>query len=476
MLAYLQGAHDAIGARMEPALAIEDPKERLRAIGDDIAAQIRSAGFRGCAFIKVADWVPRPAGSRPARPSRRTASGFRRSCAPSFADAERPIPANPARHFVTCCATARWLPPTSTGPGRRPTRSFGASTGSCAWAPARTLESRGKVRRHRGHPRDGHDLAGGLVSERPKPVADSAQRSVVAQRQRGGHERRRARRALDRAARRAPSPGRHPHQPWPRDRRRRRRRREPRRAATRPRRPDPDLRRRRLRVLDDVGQRLGDDEVRARLDLAPRTARLEVDLDGQRRDRSATSDAGAEPAAGEDGGQDPVGELAQLVVAPLGLLERLGDERTPPRAVLVQGLLGELERHDRVDEPLLGAVVEVAHDPPAGLVAGGEQARARGGELVAAVGVRDRGLEQLRELAMRSSVSAGGVLLARPVRDVMPQSRPSTMIGAPTLARTPSSWSTPASRSPAGRGSSIRAGRPVRRDLAVTFSPSCGKR
>ncbi len=44
----------------------------------------------------------------------------------------------------------------------------------------------------------------------------------------------------------------------------------------------------------------------------------------------------------------------------------------------------ELERDDGVDEPLLGAVVEVAHDPSALLVGGGEHARAGGLDLLQA--------------------------------------------------------------------------------------------
>src|SRR3954467_7946039 len=99
VLAYLQAAHDAIGARMRPALAIEDPKARLRAIGDDIAAQIKSSGFRGCAFIKVADEF-----DDPEDPIRQAVAAhrkwFQKVVRTAFADAGNPIPVNPARHFV----------------------------------------------------------------------------------------------------------------------------------------------------------------------------------------------------------------------------------------------------------------------------------------------------------------------------------------------------------------------------------------
>jgi AcrR family transcriptional regulator len=99
VLAYLQGSHDGIVERMEPALEIEDPKRRLRAIGDDIAAQIKSRGFRGCAFIKVASEF-----DDPGDPVRQAVAAHRRWFAKvvrtAFVDAGNPIPSDPARHFV----------------------------------------------------------------------------------------------------------------------------------------------------------------------------------------------------------------------------------------------------------------------------------------------------------------------------------------------------------------------------------------
>ena len=109
--------------------------------------------------------------------------------------------------------------------------------------------------------------------------------------------------------------------------------------------------------------------------------------------------AASQAAAGEDRREDPACQLAELLVPLLDRVERLADERFRLRIVVLKRSLGELERHDGVHEPLLGAVVEVADHAAAGLVAGDEQTRSRGEELLAAVGVRDRGLEQLRELA-----------------------------------------------------------------------------
>jgi AcrR family transcriptional regulator len=100
VLAYLQAAHDAISARMAPALAIADPRERLRALADDIAAQIKSPEFRGCAFIKAADEFDDPdAPVRQAVAAHR--KWFLKVVRTAFADADTPAPANPARHFVT---------------------------------------------------------------------------------------------------------------------------------------------------------------------------------------------------------------------------------------------------------------------------------------------------------------------------------------------------------------------------------------
>jgi AcrR family transcriptional regulator len=99
VLAYLQAAHDGIAARMAPALAIEDPKERLRAIGDDIVAQIKAPGFSGCAFIKVASEF-----DDPDDPVRQAVAAHRKwfvkGVRTAFADAGNPNASNPARHFV----------------------------------------------------------------------------------------------------------------------------------------------------------------------------------------------------------------------------------------------------------------------------------------------------------------------------------------------------------------------------------------
>ena len=60
-----------------------------------------------------------------------------------------------------------------------------------------------------------------------------------------------------------------------------------------------------------------------------------------------------------------VDELVQLGICLLCLLERLVHERLGPCAAVYDGLLREFERHDRVHQPLLGAVVEIADGLPA---------------------------------------------------------------------------------------------------------------
>jgi AcrR family transcriptional regulator len=99
VLAYLQSAHDVIEERIAAALTLEDPKARLRALGEDIADQLQSPGFRGCAFIKVASEF-----DDPGEPVRQAVSAHRAWFAgivrTAFADAGHARPDDAARHFV----------------------------------------------------------------------------------------------------------------------------------------------------------------------------------------------------------------------------------------------------------------------------------------------------------------------------------------------------------------------------------------
>ena len=99
VLAYLQRSHDMIVERVEKALEHEDPKERLLAIGEDIADQIRSPHFRGCAFIKAAAEFDDPDG-----PVRRAIAAHRAWFAgvvrKAFADLGHYRPNDAMRHFI----------------------------------------------------------------------------------------------------------------------------------------------------------------------------------------------------------------------------------------------------------------------------------------------------------------------------------------------------------------------------------------
>jgi hypothetical protein len=113
-------------------------------------------------------------------------------------------------------------------------------------------------------------------------------------------------------------------------------------------------------VLDDVGERLGHDEVRRRLDGGRQALVGHVDGDRQRRALGQLAHRGRQAAAAEDARKRPAGQLAQLHGGLLGLLERLGDQRGRVVGPVAERALGELERDDRVDEALLRAVVDVA--------------------------------------------------------------------------------------------------------------------
>ena len=79
-------------------------------------------------------------------------------------------------------------------------------------------------------------------------------------------------------------------------------------------------------VFRDVGERLGDDEVRGRLDRGREPAHGHVVLDRHRHPRSQRVHPRAQPTLGEDRREDAVRELAQLGRRLLGVVERLGQQ------------------------------------------------------------------------------------------------------------------------------------------------------
>ena len=94
---------------------------------------------------------------------------------------------------------------------------------------------------------------------------------------------------------------------------------------------------------------------------------------------------------------DALRQLPRLRDRLVSVLERFVDQLRR-RPVVGQRAARELERDDRVHEPLLGAVVQVALDPAARIVGGLDDPAPRCRELGGALGVRDRGCDQLGEL------------------------------------------------------------------------------
>ena len=150
-------------------------------------------------------------------------------------------------------------------------------------------------------------------------------------------------------------------------------------------------------VLDDVGQRLGDDEVRGRLDLGGEPLGRDVEVDGDGGVGDERLKPGTEPAAGERGRKDAAHEVAELVRRALGVVERLVDQRGD-RIGAGRRALRELEGDEGAHQPLLCTVMDVALDAAPRLVRRGEDPRAGGDQLPLVLGVGDGGGGQLREL------------------------------------------------------------------------------
>ena len=87
---------------------------------------------------------------------------------------------------------------------------------------------------------------------------------------------------------------------------------------------------------------------------------------------------------------DAARQLAQLLDRELGLLAGLGDQLGRARRIALELRLGEPEREGHGDETLLGAVVEIALDPPALGVGGVDDALPRVAQVVHALAQRAR--------------------------------------------------------------------------------------
>ena len=122
----------------------------------------------------------------------------------------------------------------------------------------------------------------------------------------------------------------------------------------------------RVGVLDDVGQRLGDDVVGGRLD------RRRQPLGGRagdaHRDRRALGQCrqrGLQPLLGQHRGVDAARQLAQLLQRRLQLGLGAVEQRTGALGILLHPRLRQPQLQRQRHEALLSAVVEVALQPPA---------------------------------------------------------------------------------------------------------------
>ena len=100
----------------------------------------------------------------------------------------------------------------------------------------------------------------------------------------------------------------------------------------------------------------------------------------------------------EDGGENALRQLAQLGDGLLRVIERLCHELGRGPAAGVQPLLRQFQRHDRVDEALLGPVMQIADNSAPLLVGGRHEPRSGRRELRSRLFVRDGGGHELTEL------------------------------------------------------------------------------
>jgi hypothetical protein len=130
-------------------------------------------------------------------------------------------------------------------------------------------------------------------------------------------------------------------------------------------------------VPDHVGERLGAEKVHGGLDRRRQPGTRHLELDRNRQPGREGADGRAQPALGEDRRVDAGHDLAQFLEPGPGVAERLAEQLSGPLRRGIPLLLGQLKIDKRGDEPLLGAVVQVAGYPPASLVRGGHEPHPR---------------------------------------------------------------------------------------------------
>ena len=133
---------------------------------------------------------------------------------------------------------------------------------------------------------------------------------------------------------------------------------------------DPHLDSMRVGVLGGVCERFEDDEVRGRLNGQGEVpAAVDVERNGHGRAVGDGGKGGLEAAIGEDAGMDSARELAELLERGIELGAR-DLELAGRRGVWLDTRFETSKDQRNRDEPLLGAVVEVALDAAARAVLG----------------------------------------------------------------------------------------------------------
>ena len=132
-----------------------------------------------------------------------------------------------------------------------------------------------------------------------------------------------------------------------------------------------------VRVLLDVRECLGDDEVRGGLDLLrqPLAGYSDAASTGIGARSASASSAAREPALGQHGRMQPARELAEILEAGRQLVDR---DRRAAASRSPTDLAQPADRQQDSRQPLLRAVVQVALDAPALGVRDLDEAGARG--------------------------------------------------------------------------------------------------
>ncbi|GGR43764.1 AcrR family transcriptional regulator [Nocardioides luteus] len=100
VVAYLTQADEALRARFDASRAeVDDPDELIRTVGRSIAGDIRSDGFRGCAFLNAAAEYPDPE-HIVHRAVLEHRDWFQTTMTELFAETGKPDPDYAGRHFV----------------------------------------------------------------------------------------------------------------------------------------------------------------------------------------------------------------------------------------------------------------------------------------------------------------------------------------------------------------------------------------